>query len=253
MFSDVRVKDIKAILHFTPQAMAFATKNRNDHIIGVQISGSARHFFADREFMLDQNCLYFFNQKEDYRVEIAEKGLCFSIHFTTFAPISVKSFCMKIKDTASVIQMLNRMEGHFAKAGGCTAKLLCDFYKLLGIFEEIHTKEYCPQNERIIRAREYMTLHFKEKNCIARAAAEYGVTTRRFNDIFKQSFHTTPNKYIMIHKIDLAKNLLSIQELSIGDISDMCGFEDIYYFSKAFKKLTGQTASAYRKYTAKAR
>ena len=251
IFSDIRVKDIRAILHYTPQIARFTAKNRNDHIIGIQLNGRAKHYFADREFTLEENCLYFFNQNEDYKVEVAEKGLCFSIHFTTFVPIDTKSFCIKIKDNISVVGMLERIEGHYKKSGGCTTKLLCDFYKLLGIFEEIHSREYKPQNEKLLKAKEYLTLHFKEKNCVARAAEEYGVTSRRFNDVFKQSFHTTPNRYIIIHKINLARKLLGIKELSVGEVSDMCGFEDIYYFSKTFKKLTGQTASSFKKQAVK--
>lgn len=247
LFSDIRVKDINAILHFTPQSMRFASKKRNDHIIGIQISGAARHFFADREFTLSENCLYFFNQNEDYRVEIEEKGVCFSIHFTTFSPINVKSFCVKIKDNASVIHLLSRIERQFLKFGDKNVKLFSDFYKLLGVYEDIHSATYHSQNEKILKAREYLVLHFKETDCITKAAEEYGVTRRRFNDIFKQSFHITPNKYIIIHKIDLAKRLLRVKELSIGDVADMCGFEDIYYFSKTFKRLTGQTAGEYRR------
>jgi AraC-like DNA-binding protein len=73
------------------------------------------------------------------------------------------------------------------------------------------------------------------------------VTQRRFSDIFKQNFHTTPNQYIINYKIDLAKKLLECRELSVLDVAYLCGFEDIYYFSKTFKKVTGQTASNFRK------
>ena len=247
IFSDIRIKEINSILHFVPKTMKFSTEGRTSHIIGIQLSGRAKHSFADRNFMLEENCLYFFNQKEDYRVEIEEKGLCFSIHFTTFLPISTKSFCVKIMDNSLVLRMLSSIEQQYAKAGKCTAKILSELYKLLGFFEDIYLKEYSPQNTRILDAMKYINLHFKETDCIARAAETYGVTPRRFNDIFKQTFHTTPNQYIINHKIDLAKKLLERKELSISDISRLCGFEDIYYFSKNFKKVTGQTASNFRK------
>ena len=62
LFSDMRVKDINGVLHYTPQVMKFTAKNRHDHIIGIQLSGNAEHFFADHKFTLDENCIYFFNQ-----------------------------------------------------------------------------------------------------------------------------------------------------------------------------------------------
>lgn len=247
IFSDIRVKDINSILHYTPQVMKFTTENRQDHIIGIQLSGDAKHSFADHQFTLDENCIYFFNQNEDYSVEVAEKGLCFSVHFTTYMPIEVKSFCIKIKDNSAIVRILNSIEQQFIQTGACTAKCLSELYKLFGSFEDIYFKKYSPKDARLLKAKEYINLHFKEDRCIVKAAEEYGVTQRRFNDIFKQSFHTTPNKYIIDHKIGLAKKLLCSKELSIGDISNLCGFADIYYFSKTFKKVTGQTARDYRK------
>ena len=247
IFSGVRVKDINTVLHYTPQVMKFTAKNRHDHIIGIQLSGSAKHFFDDHQFTLDESCIYFFNQKEDYSVEVVEKGICFSVHFTTYEPIEIKRFCIKMNDYHTITRILNNIEQQFTNAGGCTTGCLSKLYELFGSFEDAYLKKYTPQNVKLIKAKEYLNLHFKEDQCIAKAAKEYGVTQRRFNDIFKQNFHITPNQYIIDYKMDLAKKLLRVNELSVGDISKLCGFEDIYYFCKTFKKITGQTASDYRK------
>ncbi len=247
IFSKLRVKDIKAVVHYTPQTTKFTAKNRNYHIIGIQLSGNAEHFFNDRQFTLDENSIYYFNQNEDYRVEVAEKGLSFSVHFTTYAPIDLKSFRIKIKDNSSIIRILNNIEQELLRADECNAKVLSELYKLFVNYEEIYAKRYSPKNINILKAKDYINLHFKEKNCILKAAEEYGVTQRRFSDIFKNEFHITPNQYIIHRKIALAKELLSSKEFSIDDIANLCGFSDIYYFSKAFKKVTGQTPSEYRK------
>ncbi len=247
IFSEIRVKDIDCVLHFTPTVMKFTAQNRRNHIIGIQLSGSAAHYFEDHEFNLSQNCIYFFNQKENYKVEVAEKGLCFSVHFTTYEPIDVKSFCIKIKDNSNILRILHILEQQFTNAGGCTAKSLSVLYKLFDSFAEIYSEKYLPADAKLLQVQEYMHLHFTENDCILKAAEEYGVTQRRFNDIFKQYFHTTPKQYILDYKINLAKKLLGAKELSMGDISDLCGFSDVYHFSKTFKKVTGQTAKDYRK------
>ncbi len=248
IFSEIRVKDIHAILHYTPQALKFTAKNRNDHIIGIQLSGNATHYFADHQFTLDENCVYFFNQKDDYCAEITERGVCFSVHFTTYEPLDIKSFSVKIQDNHPILRMLNAIEQQFINAGGCSAKCLSELYKLFGCFEDIHCKKYAPKDERLTKAMEYIHLHFREKKCIVKAAEVYGVSARRFTDVFKHNFYTTPNQYIVNRKIDIAKKMLCSTELTIGDVAASCGFEDIYYFSKTFKKVTGQTATAYKKH-----
>ena len=79
IFSDVYLSGIDNILHFKSQSMRFSSLKRGNHIIGIQLSGSALQHFSDRSFTLRENSLYFFNQAEDYRVEMMEIGVAFSI------------------------------------------------------------------------------------------------------------------------------------------------------------------------------
>lgn len=48
-------------------------------------------------------------------------------------------------------------------------------------------------------------------------------------------------------RIDKAKELLQREELSIKDVSYMVGYMEPNYFSKIFKKVTGYTASEFKK------
>ena len=47
-------------------------------------------------------------------------------------------------------------------------------------------------------------------------------------------------------RVERALHLLDSGELSVGEISDICGFGDPSYFGKAFRKRTGLTPSQYR-------
>ena len=246
IFSDVRIKEITKIIYYSPLKLQFTAKNRTEHIIGIQLSGDNLHTFANRSFTIGENCIYFLNQKEDYHVEVKERGVAFSIHFTTYEPIEMESFCIHIQENSGILNMIECIEQHFMRSTKCTARILSDVYKLLANYEKLYEKKYRPKDIRIQKAKEYINLHFKEKDCIIKAAEEYGVTPRRFNDLFKQHFHLPPNQYIIHYKISLAKKLLLSNELSITEVSSACGFDNVYYFSKIFKKVAGCTASEYR-------
>ena len=56
----------------------------------------------------------------------------------------------------------------------------------------------------------------------------------------------TPVAYRNKLRIEQAKKLLADNELSIGGISRLIGFENIYYFDRLFKKYTGMTPTDYR-------
>ena len=247
IFSDVRVKEVVSTVHYSPQTMRFGSKRRANYIIGIQLTGVADHFFSDRSFTLEPNCLYFFHQEEGYDVEILERGIAFSVHFTTFVPIEQSSFCIKIKDQSNVVRLLDRIDYQYRLHPTTNAKILSGLYALFSLYDEIYSKKYHPSDLRLTQAKEYLNLHFKEKNCIAKAAQQYGVTQRRFNDIFRDNYHITPNQYLLNNKITTAKRLLQVEELSVSDVAELCGFSTLYYFSKTFTDRVGQTPSGFRK------
>lgn len=66
--------------------------------------------------------------------------------------------------------------------------------------------------------------------------------------IFKKYKNMTPIDYFNRLKIDRACELLvQFSSLPLQKISDMLGFNDVYYFSKVFKKIVGVSPSVYRR------
>lgn len=56
-----------------------------------------------------------------------------------------------------------------------------------------------------------------------------------------------PSAYILNLRINKAKNILSTKNIPITEVADECGFYDLPYFSRTFKKQTGVTPSQYRR------
>ena len=127
--------------------------------------------------------------------------------------------------------------------------LLSDFYNFCAYFNRIYQKTFSPKDKRMIAAQSYINAHFTESDCLTKAFENSGLSRRRFNDLFKNCFDITPNRYIINLKIDYAKKLLQTEYINISQTAEICGFSDIYYFSRLFKKETGQTPAEYRKRT----
>lgn len=56
-----------------------------------------------------------------------------------------------------------------------------------------------------------------------------------------------PTAYILNLRINKAKKILASQDIPITEVADECGFSDLAYFSRTFKKQTGVTPSQYRR------
>ena len=63
---------------------------------------------------------------------------------------------------------------------------------------------------------------------------------------FKEWSGVTPVKYRNKIRVSAAKSLLVNSNISIGEISSRIGFDDQYYFSRIFKKMTGVSPRKYR-------
>ena len=63
---------------------------------------------------------------------------------------------------------------------------------------------------------------------------------------FKKYFHFTPYQYIIQKRLELAKNLLEIQDASITEICFTIGYEDIGSFAKLFKSRFKLSPEAYQ-------
>jgi AraC-like DNA-binding protein len=89
-----------------------------------------------------------------------------------------------------------------------------------------------------------------EKDKAPLSVSEYAeilsVTPNYLNKAVKTRTHRTAIDWIEIARINIAKKLLKDPAISIADIASMVGLPDQSYFSRFFKKKTGQTPSEFR-------
>ena len=62
-----------------------------------------------------------------------------------------------------------------------------------------------------------------------------------FCRIFKEVTGDTPINYITRHRINIAKAMLKDKSKTIQEVATLCGYNDISYFYRCYKKITGKT------------
>ena len=78
-------------------------------------------------------------------------------------------------------------------------------------------------------------------------ADNFHVNPTYLSRTFKENYGMTPSRFIQEHRIILAKRLLlQYPDMEVKEISGFIGFTDQNYFSRVFKKESGQSPLEFR-------
>ncbi|NMA65725.1 MAG: helix-turn-helix transcriptional regulator [Clostridiaceae bacterium] len=92
----------------------------------------------------------------------------------------------------------------------------------------------------------YISENHKNDISLKQMADIAGLSPVYFGNIFKKISGFTPKEYHNYIRICKAKDLLLSGGYTVGEAAESVGFNDIYYFSRTFKKITGQNPSEFK-------
>lgn len=126
--------------------------------------------------------------------------------------------------------------------------------KLLTIFAEhislisnqivVHQQNNEPP--AITRAREFISENHEEDITLGQVAKAVNTSTFHFCKMFKKATGLHFTEYVSRVRTEKAKNLLLNPNLRISEIAYQVGFQSLTHFNRVFKKITGQSPTAYR-------
>ncbi|WP_051477679.1 helix-turn-helix domain-containing protein [Aquimarina pacifica] len=99
---------------------------------------------------------------------------------------------------------------------------------------------------KAIKLNEVIALHTFSNLSVQELAKLCNMSLSSFKRAFRNFFNDSPNNYINTQKINKAKELLLVSELSISDIAYETGFNDPQYFTRLFKKRIGLSPTEFR-------
>lgn len=102
------------------------------------------------------------------------------------------------------------------------------------------------KEQYLSRVTEYMREHLKENLTLSQIAREAGLSESYLNAIFKERVQSAPMDYYINLKMEQACCLLACSDLRIYQIAQSLGYDNQYYFSRAFKKVLGMSPKAYK-------
>ncbi|MBW4083917.1 response regulator [Paenibacillus sp. S150] len=104
-----------------------------------------------------------------------------------------------------------------------------------------------PDGRLVEEIRQYLARNYARDMTLQHIAERFFISRENVSRKFKQITGENLSDYLTDLRVDKAKTLLRNTNLRLSQVSELVGYEDEKYFSRVFKKSTGQTPREYRK------
>ena len=100
--------------------------------------------------------------------------------------------------------------------------------------------------QKIMDAVSFIKSNYWHNLVLENVTGHVGLSTYYFIRTFKKHTGMTPYRFLMVERINVAKQLLQTTDLKVHEVSVMVGYRSDSNFVKTFKSIAGVTPRAYR-------
>ena len=129
---------------------------------------------------------------------------------------------------------LLRNAGYRLQVRALCLNILQHYIQLVLFQNDVHVTDL-----RIKRVLRYVIDHYNETLTTQAMADMTGLSAMYFGNLFKQETGLCFKQYLSSIRLNHAEDMLSSGEFSVNEVATACGFSDIFYFSKVFKRYRG--------------
>lgn len=99
---------------------------------------------------------------------------------------------------------------------------------------------------RLRRVERHIAAHFERSISLSELANVAGLSRMHFAAQFRAATGYRPREYLLNHRIEHAKSLLTTTERPLAEIALAVGFSTQAHFSTVFKRISGETPARWR-------
>jgi len=105
---------------------------------------------------------------------------------------------------------------------------------------------FAPPGRHLLRARDLADARFTERLAVDDMARAAGLSRAHFSREFKEAFGVSPHAYLLTRRLERAASLLRLTDRSVAEVCVDVGLQSVGSFTTSFKRMFGQTPTAYR-------
>ena len=126
-----------------------------------------------------------------------------------------------------------------------------DETELLGavrnIVREILVRQRTKYPDYITQIKNYIEAHYGQKLSLSDVAEHFSISYAHLSHVFSSTMNLSFTEYLTLVRMQHAQQMICEPNYTIQEISYMCGYENQFSFTRAFKKYYGISPTGYRK------
>lgn len=246
--NDINIK-ILSSLELNWEKQNDSSDIRPYHALSLRVKGDATFKHQKGELSVKTGDIVFVPALYPYKLISGNEHL-FVIHFTSDSvlPDTIKK--ISVQDIAYFKNKFYDFNFSWQKKEpGYEHECKSIFYKIVTNIERSYLgKKNFKYEDKIGAAVDYIHEKYTSENISVEHLAKLcNISSAYLRKMFHQRFSQSPQAYINKLKIQYATELLKSGYYSVYEVSDMCKFQNIHYFSSFIKKETGFTPSQIKK------
>lgn len=248
ILSNLIIKNvIFATTVFTEENTKSKRENRLYWAVILKYEGETIYTVNGRKIVSNKNNLIILPKGCSYEWQCVKKGSFTAIEFESDLAFS-DIFTFNIKNCDKILHLMKFTEQIMTtKPDMYNMKAINNTYSVILSLIENCTTHYVNNDKKfkIQPAIDFISKNYNKEIKNDELAKICNISTVYFRKLFKNITGTSPIAYTHNIRIEKAKEMLKSDYGSITDIATSLGFNNIYEFSKAFKKHTGFSPSKY--------
>lgn len=116
---------------------------------------------------------------------------------------------------------------------------------ICNIFRDSYPSPAFSEQNPVDKAKKYIECNYHLDLSAEAISEAAGLSPSYLRACFKKSGKESPIHYLNRIRIEHAKEMLDAEAFSLSEISEACGFKNVYYFNRVFKNFTGISPGRY--------
>ena len=259
---DITLSDIACIKQawHDKETYSYLHTPRKNSGLMLTLHCNIRYYFSDgTEIKVPKNSIMLLSENSSYHVEVELLESCsvssitinFNISDEKSNPITFKNSHILMYENvpSDICDLFSDLSDNYINSAKNMLTLKSKLYELLNRLILSTANENMQSDTKIpvYPAIQYIENNLNKQISISELSKLCAVSESTLRRNFKTAVKMSPVDYMNKLKIQKAKQLLKIPEITINSLCEQLNFYDTSYFYKLFKKHTGTTPIEYRK------